>query len=437
VWRGTKAKRALVTLVIAVVAWGATAATAHSAATPRLEEGRHVFWDGPYVESGTVPTSELCDVSGPCWSYPIKLGYAPNGRFRVAIDWPSDGDSYQLQLLDPSGEVAAESSAGETGRWSHELFVARPAPGEWTVRVIGEDVTASSFRARARLERIPRPTNEPEPLLPNLQANPPWDLGFIAPVPQPTAAPVFAAPFDILGFHPLSCSVDEMVLNGAQRCLRFSVGPTNIGAGPYEARIDLGTASPDEEGHLSGPVIQRIYRKNGSFADRQAGSFVFHEAHGHVHVQDLLAYSVHRVVDSRTGRLEQVGRGAKASFCTLDLQIADFRRFLGDGPPAYPDASVCFRPPANDTTLVMGVSPGWSDIYTWNLPDQYVDWQEGGQGLYVVRVLVDGPNTIRESNEKDNSGYALIDVQGEHIRLVERGTGTSPWDPRKVVAPLR
>ena len=29
----------------------------------------------------------------------------------------------------------------------------------------------------------------------------------------------------------------------------------------------------------------------------------------------------------------------------------------------------------------MGISPGWADVYTWDLPDQYVDFGAGGEGL--------------------------------------------------------
>jgi hypothetical protein len=33
----------------------------------------------------------------------------------------------------------------------------------------------------------------------------------------------------------------------------------------------------------------------------------------------------------------------------------------------------------------------------------------------------------------DNLGYAYIHVVGDRVTLIERGQGTGPWDPAKVV----
>ena len=149
----------------------------------------------------------------------------------------------------------------------------------------------------------------------------------------------------------------------------------------------------------------------------------------------MLAYELLRVVDRRRGTLEPTGEGRKASFCTLDLMIADFERFKSQ-PPRYSNEDVCFRPPNSDTTLVMGITPGWADVYTWDLPDQYVEFGDNGPDRYVVRAVVDGRNTIRETRDTDNVGYGYIEVSDDGVRLIERGIGTSPWDPRKKVLPL-
>ena len=37
-----------------------------------LSPGEHTFWDGPYTESAFVPSSQLCDIAGPCWTH--RLG---------------------------------------------------------------------------------------------------------------------------------------------------------------------------------------------------------------------------------------------------------------------------------------------------------------------------------------------------------------------------
>ena len=375
-----------------------------------------------------MPSPELCDIAGPCWTYRFGVEPTIGTRLRVAIDWLNSANIYALELRDPTGRVIA--SDPHLLHFSLELFVPRPAPGIWTLRVIPQYVTASSFRARARLDRPAKPRKRRRLLLPNLQPNAPWRFGFVA-----SAAPYTQMPADVLGFRPLSCSPDETAIGGAKRCLRFSVGPMNVGRGPFEARFDAASATPNSSGQLEGPVTQWIFRTDGSHLERPAGRFIFHEAHGHFHVQDMLAYRLLRVVNRRRGTLEPTGAGRKASFCTLDLMIADFERFKSQ-PPRYSNEDVCFRPPNSDTTLVMGITPGWADVYTWDLPDQYVEFGDGSPGYYVVRAVVDGPNTIRESRESDNVGYAYIKVVDDRVRLIERGIGRSPWDRRKTVLPL-
>lgn len=168
-----RVRLALVLLVLAGSAWGAGPATAEPATVGELAQGEHVFWKGPYTQREAVPAADLCDVAGPCWTHRLDVAEAPRGRLRVAVDWPSDTNSFGLELHDPFGRLAASGSG--SGRWSVELFVPDPTPGAWTVRVIPEDVTASAFRARAKLDPAPSPPAEPTKLLPNLQALPPWD----------------------------------------------------------------------------------------------------------------------------------------------------------------------------------------------------------------------------------------------------------------------
>ncbi len=50
-----------------------------------------------------------------------------------------------------------------------------------------------------------------------------------------------------------------------------------------------------------------------------------------------------------------------------------------------------------------------------------------------MRTVVDIRNHVLETDETDNAGYALIQVTGESVRIIERGQGLSPWDPLKKV----
>ena len=98
---------------------------------------------------------------------------------------------------------------------------------------------------------------------------------------------------------------------------------------------------------------------------------------------------------------------------------------------------------ANDVTptgtngpigTVMGITPGWADLYLWSQTGNYVEFGTNGDGLYLVRSTADANDWILETNETDNTSYAFIRVTGEQITVLERGYGTGPWDADKRLA---
>lgn len=83
------------------------------------------------------------------------------------------------------------------------------------------------------------------------------------------------------------------------------------------------------------------------------------------------------------------------------------------------------------TATQLGLGAGWADIYGYSLDGNYVEFGTNGDGRYVVRSVADANNDILESDERDNAGYAYIEIAGTQIRVLERGHGMSPWDPHK------
>jgi hypothetical protein len=400
--------------------------TGPAAPVAALKVGAHAFWPGGYVGQRVVselPAAQACAVTM-CWTFPLTVGTGGH-RLRVAIDTPSREDSFEIDLLDPAG--VQQATATNSNRFNIEAFIAKPAPGRWTVRVVPRDASYASFRMRAKLEGAPR--KAPKHLAPpNLMATPPYEFGFVAPAnplnglyPPDTANP----PLDVLGVHPLSCALDEMVEDGVSRCLRLTTGPRNAGEGPFELHY-----VPIEHGlgiAQTGPVTQRVYSSDGTFVDRPAGEFVFHKTHGHYHYQDILDYQLYKVLDPRTGRLVRAGSGHKAGFSPADQLFANWSVFEQlEG--AYVEGT-----PSTFGASTFGLSVGWGDVYRWQRPGQYVDFGANTDGRYVVRTVVDIRNHVLESNERDNAGYAYIQVTGEDVRILERGQGLSPWDPHKVV----
>ena len=409
-------------------------ASAHDVTPTPLQPGEAAFWDGETVSDGDVP--------GP-YALPIA---ASGERLRVAIDTPSREDSFQIDVIAPNGAVRASNA--NSNQFNEEAFVEAPEAGTWTIRVSPKGATKAFFRLRAKVERA-APTRSGA-LLPNLKVVPPYELGFVAPAnpanglyPPDTVNP----PADVAGIHPVSCTADEMAPAAAggfdaHRCLRLTSGPINIGSGPYDMRFKFaddvahgeGDISPDHGTIQRGPIEQAVHYADGHVETRPAGNYSFHVTHGHFHDDNVLTYELLRVADRGAGRLEPAGEGTKSGFCPADQLFGDWTAFAQDKSGTFGEGDSasggnCFSP----TDGFIGLTAGWGDVYRWQRPGQYVEFGSNGDGLYVVRATVDRSNHVLETDDGDNSAYALARIVGERVLILERGQGDSPWDPDKIV----
>lgn len=400
-----------------------------------------VFWNGGFVFDGAVRNAALCEVAGPCFEYPLLLA-ADGARLRVAIDTPSREDTFLVEVVDADGTVVASTSNGN--QFNAEAFLAEPTAGAYIVRVLPQSVEDASFRMRAKLEAaLPAVPAGRVAMLPNLQVVPPYEFGFAAPVTPNGSYPPDAAnpPASAVGHDLYSCTQDEAAPveaggAGAVDCLRLTSGPVNVGSGPFDMRFTFiddiadGTAEP---AYLRGPIFQTIHYSDGSEVQREAGTYIFHTTHAHFHDENILTYEGFEVVDREAGTLEKFGSGTKSGFCPADQLFGDWFRFdqaiRGDFGEGDTPTGNCFDPKDG----LLGLTSGWGDVYRWQRPGQYVEFAGQDDGLYVIRSTVDAENAILETDETDNTSYALIKVIGRSIDIIERGRGTDPWDPEKVV----
>jgi hypothetical protein len=430
-----------------------------------LGVGDSKFWDGEYVKSAQVPDPQLCGKVGfRCFEYKLVLGEG-GARLRVGIDAVLQGfrsfadpplvvppgARFRVQLKDSEEHVKAESclhggdcpSDGGSAGYSTELFWPNPAAGEWTVLVIPTDVADLSFRMRAKLETESAPP-EHEVQLPNLRMIPPYEPTLIAP----------AYPFGPAGISGVSCMPEEMALppvgEGAIRCLRFSSGVENNGDGAFALDFEYGKFCADT-GNIA--VYQRLryadYAVNSpddpDFVDcnstnaskdcnddlevhrTSAGCATFHPTHGHFHYEGIYRYTLFKVTNLVEGTLALTTTvGHKRGFDPSDEEMADWNRFYHE----LRNEACCSG--SGSGSFVLGT--GWGDIYDWNRSGQYVDFpQTNADGFYVIRGEVDVADYVLETDDGDNTGYALVVAQGETVGLCERGYGEGPWDPNKVV----
>jgi hypothetical protein len=169
--------------------------------------------------------------------------------------------------------------------------------------------------------------------------------------------------------------------------LRVSTATPNTGAGPLELRGSSTTPGVD----------QRIFRADGSFYDRFAGSFTFHPGHGHLHFDNWIHLHL-RAVEPGNDVGDIIASGDKTSFAIIDLVHYD---------PDLPGSPNSIQYGGG---LVQGLSVGWADVYSANLPDQWIDITDVPSGQYWLEAVVDPENSILESNETNNATRILIDL---------------------------
>ncbi len=204
--------------------------------------------------------------------------------------------------------------------------------------------------------------------------------------------------------------VDTTTMPG-HTLLRFTTESVNIGAGPLELRGSRpNTSTPTMS------VVQRISDDVGGFRDVSAPSFMFWagDGHNHWHVNDFVSTEL-----DRTDNGVKVGTGAKQGFCLSDS--AAFDRSL----PGAPDSKVykgCVMGGQTSKAVKMGISVGWGDRYGYTLAFQWIDITGLTPGRYQIFGTVDAQNYYLESDETNNTTWAILQLNGDNtVKLIQQG----------------
>ena len=218
---------------------------------------------------------------------------------------------------------------------------------------------------------------------------------------------------------------NDIRVSGGRTLLRLSNGTANAGTGPLYL---YGVTPGNEDGTQD--VRQRVFREDGSYFERVAGTFVYHPEHNHIHFEEWAQYRLRRVV-GEDGVGDVVAAGQKTSFCILDLGVYD--RSL----PDY--VSGGFFRTCSSTT--QGLSVGWIDVYSKSLPGQNIDITDVPDGHYWLESEVDPNNNVLESNEDNNIARIRITIGDpsdinpdtyepngdlDNVRNISAGTPNSP-----------
>jgi hypothetical protein len=182
--------------------------------------------------------------------------------------------------------------------------------------------------------------------------------------------------------------------------LRFSSILVNIGKGPFVLR-----AARDDDTdpwHVEQDVP---YSTSGAKATPVGAKVVWGgDGHNHWHIQRvaktwLVPLGADGQPTSRSRRLID----AKVGFCFFD-----YSRLIEIGPKgAVYQRQTCGDDEEN-TSVGMGLSTGWVDIYAYHLPGQAIDITDVPDGEYRLYDSVDEAGWFRETNKQNNVSWANI-----------------------------
>ena len=195
---------------------------------------------------------------------------------------------------------------------------------------------------------------------------------------------------DPVGFvqQPAVYADDDVGPYGSGRLLvRFDGYVTNVGQGPLEV-----SGNPQ----IPGDVKQRARTAPGLAPSVVVGSpevlFESADGHDHFHLKRAMRYSLWTL-----DKTAQVAAGQKVGFCLYDLEAAP-----QPSPPQDPEVytqdvtDFCDAGNPGATSLRMGTSRGWRDVYEQFLAYQWVDVSNTAPGVYVVGSEADPDNVIWE-----------------------------------------
>jgi hypothetical protein len=237
------------------------------------------------------------------------------------------------------------------------------------------------------------------------------------PVSGALAAPVYP---DLVADPPGAPMLEIYDDGGGPRLLmRFDGFVHNAGLGALEVRATRPSAATVMN------VRQRVYDSSAGPVDLVGPQVLFEtdDDHDHWHLKNIARYSLWNAEGTA-----EVAPAQKAGFCLVDLQ-----RMEGNRPFAYSVEAnnFCGQRQPNASSVIMGVSAGWRDIYGQELAFQWVDVSDVAPGSYRLKAEVDPEGVIRESNEVNPPSLAAGQAVVPGYRATNVGVAAAQG-PRQV-----
>jgi len=165
-------------------------------------------------------------------------------------------------------------------------------------------------------------------------------------------------------------------------------------------------------------VRQLLRDLGGTYADSPTGEFVYHNRHDHWHWQGFSRYEILALLEDGSPG-EVLASSEKVGFCLRDDERMP-GYLLGFPIPETQGE----RPRARFGECgwqKQGLSPGWVDVYGYQLDGQSLD-----DGIYLLKTLVDPGNLLLESQDGSNAAQVYFGLYGERLVVFGvEGSGVS------------
>lgn len=218
---------------------------------------------------------------------------------------------------------------------------------------------------------------------------------------------------DLIMSAPSELHIDRGTIPG-RVLLRATSSVNNRGSGPLELRA-----------HRAGGhrivIYQAIYDRGGRpHLFRTTAKLVFKYVPGERYeYPNIGAASYWKLkhaaafelwsIDANDRAIRLVRTGPKVDYCLRDL-IRSRPSSISPSAPAYP---ACSQNP-NIQSDVLGTSVGWSDVYPYVYPEQWID-VTGLRGRFAYVQIADPDNLLMESNHQDNVSETYVGLPSGRV----------------------
>lgn len=203
---------------------------------------------------------------------------------------------------------------------------------------------------------------------------------------------------------PFSISISNI---GGVKELRFSNLIWNGGDGPMELRPEH-----DDVADIT-YAYQQLYSHDADgdlyvTGETLAGTFAYHPSHFHWHFGEFSRYELRDVAPDGTVGASVLSIDDKVSFCLLDVAQID---------PDLEHAAP-FTYTGCGQNVDQGISVGWGDIYSSDLPGQELDITGLANGTYWLKSTADPANHLLETHDGNNSAFVKISITNNAVQVL-------------------